>query len=218
MPNTPADLVISSGVAPTIAATVTRNSSNQARTITSPAITPGANTLLVALVSTDAPDPCCSPNTVVNAVTNNGTALTWTRAVRSNVQLGTSEIWWAFTPVAHATMNVTATTNNPVAASLTVMAFTGAASSLVGAATAAANGPSGPPVASLVTTRANSIVIGVGNDWDGPRVMIPGTGQTMINQFNPAVGDTYWMQRSGVIPAGNTNVTINDSYANRIGV
>ena len=211
-PGTPVNLVVSSGVAPTIAATVSRNSSVQASTITSPLITPGANTLLVALVATDAPDPCCAPNTVVNSVTNNGTALTWTRAVRSNVQLGTSEIWWAFTPTAHAAMNVTATTNNLVAASLTVMAFTGASSSLVGAATAAVNGASGPPVASLVTTRGNSIVLGVGNDWDSPRVMIAGTGQTIINQFNPTVGDTYWMQRSGVIPAANTSVTINDSY------
>jgi hypothetical protein len=213
VPGTTINLVVSTGVAPTIAATVTRNSSVQARTITSPAITPGANTLLVALISTDAPDPCCAPNTVVNTVTNNGTALTWTRAVRSNTQLGTSEIWWAFTPAAHAAMTVTATTNNLVAASLTVMSFTGAASSLVGAASVAANAASGPMLASLITTRANSIVIGVGNDWDAPRVLTAGTGQTIINQFNPAVGDTYWSQRSGVIPVAGTSVTINDTYA-----
>jgi len=119
--------------------------------------------------------------------------------VRSNVQLGTSEIWWAFTPVAHVAMNVTATTNNPAASSITVMAFTGAASSLVGAASAAINGASGAPLGSLITTRANSMVIGVGNDWDAPRVLTP--------------GDTYWTQRTGVIPAANTSVTINDSYA-----
>ncbi|HMC69149.1 MAG TPA: PASTA domain-containing protein, partial [Mycobacteriales bacterium] len=205
-------LVVSTGTTPTIAATVTRNSSAQALTISSPLITPGANTLLVALVSTDAPDPCCAPNTVVNTVTNNGTALTWTRAVRSNIQLGTSEIWWAFTPVAHVAMNVTATTNNPAASSMTVMAFTGAASSLVGAASVAANATSGAPSATLVTTRANSLVIGVGNDWDAPRVMTPAAGQTIINQFNPTVGDTYWSQRTGVIPAAGTSITIRDSY------
>jgi len=43
-------------------------------------------------------------------------------------------------------------------------------------------------------------------------VMIPGTGQTIINQFNPTVGDTYWMQSSGVV-AAPSSVTINDSYA-----
>src|SRR5207237_4208393 len=97
-PGTAVALVVSSGAAPTIAATVTRNSSTQATTISSPLIAAAANTLLVAFVSTDAPDPCCAPNTVVNSVTNNNGAMAWTRAVRSTAQLGTAEVWWAFTP------------------------------------------------------------------------------------------------------------------------
>ena len=205
-------LVISSGVPPTIAATVTRNSSTASSVITSPTLTPGANTLLVAFVSADAPDPCCAPNTIVNSVTNTNGALTWTRAVRSNGQLGTAEVWWAFTPAAHGIMTVRATLNNPEAASITVMAFTGAASSLVGAAAVAANAASGAPTATLVTTRANSLVIGVGTDWDAPRVMTPAAGQTIVNQFNPTVGDTYWVQRTGAIPAAGTSVTIRDTY------
>ena len=206
------NLVVSTGAVPTIAATVTRNSSVQATTVASPLIAAAANTLLVAFVSTDAPDPCCAPNTVVNSVTNNNGAMTWTRAVRSNAQLGTAEIWWAFTPVARSGMNVTARLNNSVAASLTVMAFTGAASSLVGAAAVAANAPSGAPSATLVTTRANSLVIGVGTDWDAPRVMTPAAGQTIVNQFNPTVGDTYWTQRTNGIPAAGTSVTIRSTY------
>jgi len=205
-------LVVSTGTTPTIAATVTRNSSAQALTISSPLIAAAANTLLVAFVSADAPDPCCAPNTTVTRMVNNNGGLTWTRAVRSNVQLGTAEVWWAFTPVAKSGMNVTATLNNPEAASLTVMAFTGAASSLVGAASVAANAPSGAPTATLVTSRAHSLVIGVGTDWDAPRVMTPAAGQTIVNQFNPTVGDTYWVQRTGDVPAAGTSVTIRDTY------
>jgi len=205
-------LVVSTGTTPTIAATVTRNSSAQALTISSPLIAAAANTLLVAFVSSDAPDPCCAPNTTVTRMVNNNGGLTWTRAVRSNVQLGTAEVWWAFTPVAKSGMNVTATLNNPEAASLTVMAFTGAASSLVGAASVAANAPSGAPTATLVTSRAHSLVIGVGTDWDAPRVMTPAAGQTIVNQFNPTVGDTYWVQRTGDVPAAGTSVTIRDTY------
>jgi beta-lactam-binding protein with PASTA domain/Ca2+-binding RTX toxin-like protein len=207
------NLVVSTGQPLTIAATVTRNSSNNlVRSITSPAIVPGANTLLVAFVSADAPPAGVGPNTVVNTITNTGAALTWTRAVRSNVQLGTAEIWWAFTTPAHASMTVTANLNNPEAASLTVMAFTGAASSLVGAASGAFNAASGAPTGSVVTTRNDSIVVGVGTDWDAPRVMAPFTGQVMVNQFNPTQGDTYWVQRTNSIPAAGTRITINDTY------
>ena len=206
------NLVVSTGPPPTIAATVTRNSSTQATTISSPLIAAAANTLLVAFVSTDAPDPCCAPNTVVNSVTNNNGAMTWTRAVRSNAQLGTAEVWWAFTPVVRSGMNVTARLNNSVAASLTVMAFTNAASSLVGAAAVAANAASGAPSATLITTRADSYVIGVGTDWDAPRVMTPAAGQTIVNQFTPTVGDTYWVQRTNPVPAAGTSVTISDTY------
>jgi beta-lactam-binding protein with PASTA domain len=81
------------------------NSGTPNTTITSPAFTPGANTLLVATISADAPST--GANTIVNGINNTGTALTWTRAVRANAQLGTAEIWWAFTNPAHASMTVT---------------------------------------------------------------------------------------------------------------
>jgi len=212
-PGTPVAIVVSSGSAPTITATVrtVRQAGAAGATITSPSVTPVAGTLLVALVSADAPDPCCAPNTLVTGVTGGG--LTWTRAVRSNVQLGTAEIWWASSPAAHAAMTVSATMNNiGQAASLTVMTFTGAASSLVGAASGAFNAASGAPLGTVVTTRPNSMVLAVGTDWDAPRTMIAGTGQVIVNQFNPTVGDTYWVQRSGIVGTANTSVSINDSY------
>jgi beta-lactam-binding protein with PASTA domain len=208
------NLVVSTGVPATITGSFTRTKSAQTTTTVSPLLpAQPANTLLVAFVSTDAPDPCCAPNTVVNSVTNSSGALTWTRAVRSNVQLGTAEVWWAFSPAAHAPMLVTATTNNAVASQLVVMTFTGAASSLVGAASLAANSASGAPSAVLTTTRADSYVIAVGTDWDAPRVMTPAAGQTIVNQFNPLVGDTYWVQRTTTpVALPGSNITISDTY------
>jgi hypothetical protein len=108
---------------------------------------------------------------------------------------------------------VTAVLSNSEAASMTVMTFTGAAPSLTGAASRAASAPSGQPSASLVTTRGNSLVIGVGTDWDAPRVMTAPAGQTIVNQFRPPVGDTYWVQRAtNAVPAAGTTVTISDTY------
>ena len=55
-------------------------------------------------------------------------------------------------------------------------------------------------------------MIGVGTDWDAPRVMTPAAGQTIVNQFTPTVGDTYWVQRTNPVPAAGTSVTISDTY------
>jgi len=153
------------------------------------------------------------PNTIVNNVTNQqGAVLTWTLAKRSNAQLGTAEIWWAFTPVAHLATTVRAVLNSSESASITVTTFTGAASSLVGAASLAASSVSGAPAAGLVTTRANSLVFGVGTDWDSPRILTAGAGQTIVNQFNPTSGDTYWVQRTTAPVLVPGFVTISDTY------
>src|SRR5262249_45123456 len=185
--------------------TAKKNASTPNLTIVSPAVTPGANTLLVAMISTDAPST--PPNTIVNGINNTGTALTWTRAVRSNVQLGTAEIWWAFTPVAHASMTATAVLNNSETASLTVMGFTGAVPNLTGAASLAANAAQGAPNATITTTSANSLVIAVGTDWDSARTMTPAAGQALVNAFNTPNGDTYWVQQTSLpVTAAGTAV------------
>jgi hypothetical protein len=46
-----------------------------------------------------------------------------------------------------------------------------------------------------------------------PRVMTPATGQTIVNQFDPTVGDTYWVQRTtNAVGAAGTGVTIRSTY------
>ena len=100
---------------------------------------------------------------------------------------------------------------------MTVMSFTGVDTSGTNGSGAigAIGGNSGStaaPAASLVTTRANSRVFGVGNDYDRAIARTIGPGQTMINQYLATVGDTYWVQRqTNPTPLSGTSVSINDT-------
>ena len=164
-----------------------------------------ANELLVAFVSADGP-PAGAGKTTVTKVTGGG--LTWQLVVRSNAKLGDSEIWSAVAPGILTNATVTATLNRSVSSSLTVISFTNAAG--VGAS-AAAGATSGAPSATLLTTKSNSLVFGVGNDWDHAIARVPGPNQTLVHQFLAPVDDTYWVQR--VVPAiavSGTRVTLND--------
>jgi hypothetical protein len=79
-------------------------------------------------------------------------------------------------------------------------------------ATGTGNASSGAPTASLVTTRNNSWVFGVGNDYDNAIARTPGSGQSLVHQFLTPVGDTYWVQmRNAPTPASGTTVPINDT-------
>jgi len=179
--------------------------------ITSPAFsTRSGNELLLAFVSTDAR----SAGVAVTGVT--GGNLTWVLVRRTNTQLGTAEIWRAFAPSLLSNATVRATLSQSVAASITVVSFTGAdtaGANDAGAigATAGASAPSGAPSASLVTTRDGSWVFGVGTDYDRAIARTLGTGQTMVHQYLASVGDTYWVQRqTSPTAASGTPVTIND--------
>ena len=97
------------------------------------------------------------------------------------------------------------------------MSFTGADTSGTNAAnaigaTATTNAAKGAPTATVTTTRAGSLVIGVGNDYDNAIARTLGTGQTMVHQYLASTGDTYWVQmRSTNVAASGTAVTINDT-------
>src|SRR5262249_60576602 len=79
-------------------------------------------------------------------------------------------------------------------------------------ATASANAPSGAPGATLTTTRNNSWVFGVGNDYDNATARTLGSNQTMVHEYLATVGDTYWVQRTtSPTPVAGTAVTINDT-------
>src|SRR5262249_6448048 len=181
--------------------------------IQSPAFAVAANTLIVAFISTDGPTTAgFSVNTVNNNNSTPNTPITFTRAQRANTQLGTSEIWWAFAPAQYPSMRVTATLpGSGVVAQLTVVGFTGAQNTLVGAATAIANkatGVAGNPTLTITTTKANSWVFGVGNDWDNRKTLTAGAGATIIAQSPARNTDTFWAVRSTTPVAGGGTPTL----------
>jgi hypothetical protein len=168
--------------------------------------------LLLAFIATDYRS---GANTTVKSLS--GAGLTWVLVVRTNVQSGTAEIWRAFATSTLSGASVTATLSQSVAASITVMSFAGVdpsgtnGSGAVGA-TASGNGKSGGPSASLATTRNNSWVFGVGNDFDNAIGRTVGAGQTLVHQYLASTGDTYWVQRqSSPTPVSGASVTINDT-------
>jgi hypothetical protein len=100
---------------------------------------------------------------------------------------------------------------------MTVMSFKGVdttgtnGSGAIGAVVGT-NAKTGAPSATLITTRNNSLVLGVGNDYDNAINRTPGAGQTVVHQDLTSTGDTYWvqMQTSSTALSG-TSVTINDT-------
>jgi hypothetical protein len=182
-------------------------------TVTTPSFsTTAGNELLLAFISTDY---LLGTNTSVSGVTGGG--LTWVRVVKTNVQSGTSEIWRAFATTPLSNVTVKATLSQIVSSSMTVISFTGVdpsgtnGSGAIGA-TGTGNARTGAPTASLVTTRNNSWIFGVGNDYDRAVARTPASGQSLVHQYLPTVGDTYWVQmQNSATPTSGTTVKINDT-------
>ncbi|HKB09804.1 MAG TPA: hypothetical protein VKD69_04080, partial [Vicinamibacterales bacterium] len=197
---------------------VTRNIASPNTMISSPAFAVAANTLLVAFIATDGPttappvNPPAAQRQVVNSMNNNGALLTWTRAAQANVQAGDTEIWWAFAPTARASITVNAVFRFSEVAHMTVVGFTGAQNTLVGAASAITNkstGVAGNPSISIATTKPNSWLFGVGNDWDNRQVLTANPGSTIIAQGSAAITDTFWTVRTtNPQPQAGTSATI----------
>ena len=174
--------------------------------------TSSGNELILAFIATDA---LSGANTTVSSVA--GAGLTWQLVRRTNAQSGTSEIWRAFALSVLTNVSVTATLSRAVSSSITVMAFSGVdttgtnGSGAVGA-TASNSAAQGAPTATLTTTRAGSIVVGVGNDFDNAVGRSVPAGQTMVHQYLSSVGDTYWVQRLSNPTAGaGASARINDT-------
>jgi len=190
--------------------TVSTNRSNAVANITSPSFSTASDAeLLLAFVASDA----TSAGMTVTGIT--GAGLTWTLVRRTNAQLGTAEVWRAFAPTRLSAVTVRANLSQSVAASLTIVSFTGIDTSGTNGsgamgATGGSSANSGAPTASLVTTRNNSWVFGVGVDWDRAIARTVPSNQVLVNQYLATVGDTYWMQRqSAPTAASGTTVTIN---------
>jgi outer membrane biosynthesis protein TonB len=177
--------------------------------------TSAANELLLAYVATDYSS---GANTTVTNVT--GAGLQWVLVARTNVQGGTSEIWRAManSPLSHVI--VSATLSQSVASSITVMSFkgvdtTGSNGSGAIGAIGSGNASVGLPTASLLTTRNNSWVVAVGNDYDSAIARSPASAQSIVHQDLAPTGDTYWVQmQNSPTPWSGTKVVINDTAPN----
>ena len=177
--------------APVLDKTVTTKQSTGSSSISSPAIsTAQPNELLVAFITSDGPNSSGSQR--ITAVTGGG--LTWTLRARANGQAGTAEIWTA--PAVNVITNVifTATRySGSYQGMMTVAAFQGASLTENGAASNA-SASSGAPRVSLTSTRANSVVWGVADDWDNAITRTVSAGQTKLSEFLSPSGDTFWVQ------------------------
>ena len=192
--------------------TIARDQGSTSTTVATPAFsTSSPNELLLAFISADNTG---STNTTVTNVAGGG--LSWSLVKRTNTQLGTAEIWSAFASSTLSAVTVTATLSQNVDSSLTVMSFSGVNTSGAVGAVGTGNANPGAPTASLVTTGSNSIVVGVGDDWDNAIARTLGSGQTLVHQYLAPVGDTYWVQMlSRPVVLGGTSATINDTGPTR---
>jgi len=179
-----------------IDAVVPANGTSSSTSIVTPVFsTSGPNKLLLAFISTDS-----SPLGGMTVTGVSSAAVNWALVKRANGTLGDAEIWRAFAPSTLNNVKVTATLSQSTVASITIVVFSGADSSGVNGlgaigATAAASAASGAPTASLVTTRNNSWVFGVGSDWDRAVLRTIGPNQTMVQQYLSPVNSTFWVQR-----------------------
>jgi peptidoglycan/xylan/chitin deacetylase (PgdA/CDA1 family) len=174
---------------------------------TTPGFSVGAGDLLVAFVSSDGPGELQSASV-------SGGGLTWTLVQRVNAQYGTSEIWAAraTTPLTNVSVSSTQAIQQTGTIvyyqSLTVMTFVGAGG--IGAK-AAAGAPSGAPTVSLTTTKDQSLVYVVGNDWDNGIARVLGTDQQMVHQY--LKWSTHWVQTlaAGAIARAGSSVRLYDT-------
>jgi hypothetical protein len=174
--------------------------------LTSPPVsTTGGNELLLALVSADGPS---TGGQRVTAVT--GAGLTWTLAARANGVNGAAEIWKAYaaSPVSNTAVSATLKTGG-FDGSITVAAFTGANANL--GATAGHGSATGAAQATLTTTKADSLILATGADWDTATTPTTLTGQSLVNMFADTVAaNTFWAQQT-TAPQAGTAVTVGDS-------
>jgi hypothetical protein len=195
--------------APVLDKTVTTKQATGGSSISSPSIsTAQPNELLVAFIASDGPNTGGSQR--ITSVTGGG--LTWTLRSRANAQAGTAEIWTA--PATNVIANVIVTAIRATGSYqgiMTVAAFQGASLTVTGAA-ANASASSGAPTVSLTTTQANSLVWGVGDDWDRAVARTVGANQTKQSEYLAPAGDTFWVQYvTAPIPAAGTTTTISCS-------
>ncbi|HEY5155088.1 MAG TPA: Ig-like domain-containing protein, partial [Acidimicrobiales bacterium] len=161
--------------------------------------------LLLAFVAADGPRAAGAQTATVS-----GGGLTWTLVKRANGQPGDAEVWQAVAPSVLTNAQITATPARlGYDTFLNVLAMQG--TSGVGAS-AAGGASTGPPSVGLTTTQPQSLVFGVGHDWDNAVARSVGANQVIDAQWvDTAVGDTFWSQNTTVQSGvAGSSVALND--------
>jgi hypothetical protein len=199
----------------TIDATAFGDRTPAATSVTTAAFsTTSANELLLAMVGADVSNASGTNNSVTSVT---GAGLTWVLVRRTNTQRGTAEIWRAFATAPLTNVTVTANLAMSNVSSITVMSFRGVNTSGTNGSGAIGNtgtgsGATGTPTASLVTLGSNSLVVGMGEDWNAAPSVTAAASQTIVHQKAVPNLATFWAQRqNATTPAVGTTVTINDT-------
>jgi uncharacterized protein (TIGR03437 family) len=169
------------------------------------------NELLIAMIASD------NTRTTQSVKSVSGGSLTWRLAMRTNKQGGTAEIWYAFTAKPIASVSVSAKLAQSATGQITVMSFsnvdTGNGGLAAIGAVVSASGAASAPMATVVPTRAGSLVVGVANDPQTAAGRTPGPGQALVQQFVQWPNGTMWVQ--GVdhpVQTAGVPVVLNDLY------
>ena len=206
-----ASLTLVSSQTPSVDAQAFTDTSTASTSVSAAGLTTASsNELVLAFI---AADYLSGANTTVTGVSGGG--LTWSLVQRTNAQSGTAEIWGAFATTSLSNVTVTATLSHSVVSSLYVASFANVdPTGITGAigAKASASSAKGAPTGSVVSTRANSLLFGVGDDYDNAIARTPGSGQTVVHQFLTPTGDTYWVQQlKAPSGASGATMTLNDT-------
>lgn len=175
--------------------------------------------LLRAVFTSDGATATSKPSMIVTYVSGEGPILV--AVARANTQFGDAETWRGFAP--NAVVQITVATNmaQTVFDSIKVVSFScvyatavdgsGAIRFLVTAAAA-----KGEHSAGLTTTRFNSLVFGVGNDWGKAVARTAPSDQLRVQQFLSESGDAYWVQQHNAPSVSvGASLTISDVLQQR---
>lgn len=195
---------------------------NNVLSAASPSFSPPANTVVYAVLSLDA---AAGSGNVISSLTNSGTPLTWTLLGRENHTNGTTtggdvEVWWAYNAGAQSAISVTANFNIPTknvpapVGDFQILVMKNAAANQSTAAVGVnwlIDSASNTPNATVTTTRANSKVFGVFDNWNYSAAPTPGAGQTIQSMvLNPTDVDGYWVQeKTTPVASALTPTTMN---------
>jgi Bacterial Ig domain len=172
---------------------------------TPPLSTTSPGELLLAFADSDGPESGGQTLSV------SGAGLTWTLLKRANAQAGDAEIWAATAANLLSGATVTAkAAKSGYDQSLTVIALSGASG--VGNSASASAG-SGAPTVSLTSSKAGSMSLATGNDWDRAVARTLGPGQALLSEYlDTTTGDTYWTQYlDAPSSAAGQTMTLNDT-------